>query len=362
MEIKHDTAAHALEGLTLLGKWNVLKKIEPNEGATGGFFSVCYSVTDGLNKAFLKALNFQAFFQMFQDKPIVEIIREQTEAYQYEVSLLERCKNNKLSKVAMILDRGEEYLSQFPIPNVPYLIFEMAQGDLRSHISFSKDLDEAWKLKSIHNVAVGLKQLHNVGIGHQDLKPSNVLLYKNGLVSKIGDLGRSLCFDIEAPHENGSEFTGDLNYAPPEFLYRYEEPDIKTRIRSADMYLFGSLVVFYFTGLNMTALLAKNLDRTFRWNNWVGTFEEVKPYLIDGYNRSLNEFKRMVRDIKAAEDLCKVVEYCCYPLPEKRGHPRTIFSSLNKDGEIKDNFNPYNFERIVSLFARLSHNSYHKYL
>ena len=67
-------------------------------------------------------------------------------------------------------------------------------------------------------MAVGLKQLHGIKISHQDLKPSNVLLYNEGFVSKIGDLGRSLCADIDAPHDNGINFPGDFTYAPPEYL------------------------------------------------------------------------------------------------------------------------------------------------
>lgn len=248
MDRAHDNAANALLGRELKTGWKVFKKIEPKPGATGGFFSICYEVEKDGKVAFLKALNFQAFFQLFRGQPVVEIINEQTNAYQYEKSLLYRCKNNSLSKVTMVLDEGEEIIDEYTIPNVPYLIFEKADGDVRSFLNFKAEMDVAWKLKSLHNVVVGLKQLHSVEIGHQDLKPSNVLLYNNGITSKIGDLGRSLCGDIEAPHENGSDFTGDFSYAPPEFLYRYEEPDLHLRIRATDMYLFGSLCAFYFTG------------------------------------------------------------------------------------------------------------------
>lgn len=333
-----DNAADALEGKTLKNGWMVVKKLESKPGSTGGFFSVCYIVNNGKTDAFLKALNFHAFFQMFRGKSVVEIINEQTNAFKYERELLLRCKNNRLSKVSMILDEGEEFIDGFTISNVPYLIFEMADGDVRSHMNFSKDVETAWKLQSLHNVAVGLKQLHTVEIGHQDLKPSNVLLYDSGILSKIGDLGRSLCADIEAPHENGGDFPGDFTYAPPEFLYRYINPDKNSRIRSTDMYLFGSLIVFYFTGANMTAMIGKNIDPQFRWGIWGGAYIDVKDYLIDGFYKSLKEFKDSISDNDLANELTIILEYCCFPYPEKRGHPKLIGGIGNQ----------YDFERVVT--------------
>lgn len=348
MSTNQDNAAHSLEGKTLNNGWEVVKKIEPKVGSTGGFFSVCYIVTRDNQVAFLKALNFQTFFQMFRGRPIVEIITEQTNAFQFERDLLLRCKNNRLSKVSMIIDEGEEILEGFTIPNVPYLIFEMSDGDVRSHMNFSKDVEIAWKLKSLHNVAVGMKQLHGVEIGHQDLKPSNILLYENGIVSKVGDLGRSLCAEIEAPHENGGDFPGDLNYAPPEFLYRYIDPDWNFRVRSTDMYLFGSLIVFYFSGANMTALIGKNLDPQFKWTQWRGTYADVHDYLVDAFYKAIKEFKSSISDKKLSEELTTIIEYCCFPIPEKRGHPKAIPSKLNRDGGRNFNSYQFDFQRIVS--------------
>lgn len=42
-------------------------------------------------------------------------MQEQTNAYQYEKELLERCKNNKLSKVSLVIDEGEEIVEEFTI-------------------------------------------------------------------------------------------------------------------------------------------------------------------------------------------------------------------------------------------------------
>ncbi|MBL7791195.1 MAG: protein kinase family protein [Saprospiraceae bacterium] len=339
-----DNAANALKGKQLKNGWTVTKKIEPKPGSTGGFFSVCYVVNNGEKEAFLKALNFNAFFQMFKGKSVVDIINEQTKAYQFEKELLLKCKSNRLSKVSLIIDEGEEFIDGFVIPNVPFLIFEMADGDVRSHMNFSKDIDLAWKLKSLHDVAVGLKQLHGIKIGHQDLKPSNVLLYEKGFVSKVGDLGRSLCADIVAPHDNGKDFPGEFTYAPPEYLYPFVAPDWDKRIRATDMYLFGSLVTYYFLGTNMTALIGKNLDRQFRWGVWRGSYLDVKDYLIDAFYKALKEFKGSFSNQELANELAEVLEYCCFPNPEKRGHPKAIAQIGNQ----------YDFHRVVSKFDLLA--------
>ncbi|REC39709.1 hypothetical protein [Chryseobacterium sp. 5_R23647] len=132
-----DIAAHNLVGRTLNNDWIVSKKVEPGDGSTGGFFSVCYIVEKGNDQAFLKALNFNAFFQMFPGKGIMKILQEQTNAFEFEKNLLLKCKNHRLTKVSMIIDEGEEIVDGFTIPNVPYLIFEIAEGDIRSNIKFS---------------------------------------------------------------------------------------------------------------------------------------------------------------------------------------------------------------------------------
>ena len=149
MNQMQENAANALVGRQLKNGWKVTKRIEPKESSTGGFFSVCYIVSKDNKEAFLKALNFNAFFQLFRGKSVIEIIAEQTKAYQFEKELLLKCRNSKLSKVSLIIDEGEEFLDGFVISSVPYLIFEMASGDVRSFMNFSKDIVHVvWKLKS----------------------------------------------------------------------------------------------------------------------------------------------------------------------------------------------------------------------
>jgi serine/threonine protein kinase len=324
--IEANNPASNLRGRILNGRWLVKTKIDKTSGGTGGNYSIRYLVEDVKTgqQAFLKALNYKAFFARGKDKDPVKIITEQNSAFEYERDVLLRCKGKNLSKVTMLYDTGVEYLDDHPFP-VPFLVFEMADGDLRSKIEFSNLLDLGWKLKSLHNVAVGIKQLHAAGIGHQDLKPSNVLLYDDGDVSKIGDLGNSLCTEIKAPHQNPAGiFTGDSDYMPIEFFYRHIEPDMTTRIRATDMYLFGGLTCFYFTGLNMTSLIYRNTDKQFRANNWTGSYSSVRDYLLPGFYKAIKEFRKSIEDNEVGDALAKMIEYTCFPYPNKRGHPRSL--------------------------------------
>lgn len=103
----NNQAAHYLEGLKLPNNWRVIRKVIKNNSLTGGYFSVSYIVEkDGL-KAFLKALNIAAFFQLNNGVDLVDTIQTMTRAFQYERDLLLKCQNNNLSKIIRLYDYGQ---------------------------------------------------------------------------------------------------------------------------------------------------------------------------------------------------------------------------------------------------------------
>lgn len=339
-----DSAANNLQGKTLSSGWKVIEKITKDDNATGAFFSICYKVEKDNNICFLKAFNFTPFLQMSeqrgQTRSMTDIVGDMIKAYQYERDLSEHCKAGYVTKVAFVVDSGEEFVPGFSINVVPYLIFELADGDVRQNLNYTDKLDFAWKLSSLHDVAIGLQQLHNVNVSHQDLKPSNILLFDKE--SKIGDLGRSMCKDIDSQY-NKMIYSGDLSYAPPELMYGYYENDWEKRVYATDCYLLGSLVVFYFAGINMSALLLKHVPDEFRWEKYRGAFEEVKPYLIAAFSDAIAEFAQSIKSEYFRKELKQIVEFLCFPFPEKRGHPKNI-------SNIGSNFN---LERFITKFDLL---------
>lgn len=340
-----DNAAHNLLGHELKTGWKVIEKITKPATSTGSFFSVCYKAEKEGEVCFLKAFDF-AKFQMISDmespgRSRVDIIGDMIKAYQYERDLSELCKNQHVTKVAFVKEAGEETVNGFTYSFVPYLLFDLADGDVRSQLKYSNKLDFAWKLGSLHDIAVGLKQLHYIDVSHQDLKPSNILLFDKR--SKLGDLGRSLSKSLKDGPYRGRAFTGDNNYAPPEIMYDYFDSDWNKRVLATDCYLLGSMVVFYISGISMSALLMSNIPENFRVDRWNGDFGEVKPYIIDGFTKSLIDFQENIEDDFFKKELTAIVEQLCFPFPEKRGHPKDIES-------IGSN---YNLERYVSKFDYL---------
>ena len=67
LSMADNNAADSLQGLTLDTGWYVDSRAHNAPGATGGFFSVCYTVTKDGEKCFLKAFNFSKFLNLARE-------------------------------------------------------------------------------------------------------------------------------------------------------------------------------------------------------------------------------------------------------------------------------------------------------
>src|SRR5690606_6553518 len=105
----------------------------------------------------------------------------------------------------------------------------------------------------------------------------------------------------------------------------------------------GSMIVYYFCGVSMSALLMKHVPEAFRWERWRGNSDEVIPYLMEAFSGSLAEFRTHVKVDGLREDLSSLLEQLCDPRPERRGHPKTIASITDS----------YDLERFVGRFNLL---------
>jgi len=330
-------AANYLQNRTLKSGWNVIEKIEKNDDSTGGFYSVCYKVRKNGETCFLKAFEFAKYYKKNPGKSVTNVTAKMLEAYKYEKDLSDYCRGKDVLKVQYVKEAGEEYIEGYKIPVVPYFIYNLADGDVRTVLRDSKKSDLTWKFKSLRDIAEGLKQLHDCEISHQDLKPSNILLFDGE--SRICDLGRSLCKAISSPYDN-EPFTGDFIYAPPEILYGHFMNDWYERLFSTDCYSLGSMVVYYFSGISMTTMINKYIPDEFQWKKWKKGYEKVKPIVLNAFYKALYEFENSVPDINFRKELKCNVEKLCYPVPEERGYFEDTISKNN----------PYNLEKFISIF------------
>lgn len=340
--------AQRLLGSMLPDGWVVTERLERGPNLTGAAGSVGYRVEtrDG-QRAFLKALDLTwALRRTANPSEMTTMVEFVTAAYNHERDLLRRCRNQRMRRVVSAITDGYVDIDpDSPIGVVPYLIFEEADGDIRHYMDLSAAFDVAWALRSLHHVATGLSQLHSAEIAHQDVKPSNVLVF-GGRSSKVADLGSAALRTRAGPFDQ-AELVGDPAYAPPELLYRQISPEWNARRFGCDAYLLGSLVVFFFARLSMTALLLDHLDKQF-WpqrfsGGWNGDYAAVLPYVQDAFAKALADFRSVV-PLSFRSDLATIVNQLCEPDLAQRGHPK---SRIPKG-------NPYSLERYVSRFNSLA--------
>lgn len=331
--------AEMLLGKILDGGWRVVEKITKDPGATGGYFSVCYIVEDNQGrKAFLKALDYSKALREMD--PAIALMNI-TKIFNFEREVLSKCRSERLDKVVIAITDGtwrSGGLSDSGV--VQYLIFELADGDLRKQAAIDKQFDLAFLLRSLHHIATGLQQIHSRGIAHQDIKPSNVLVF-NGDTSKIADFGRAAYKGHEAPHDDNIT-PGDLNYAPIDQLFGFFDTDWNKRRFSCDTYLLGSMAVFFFLGVGMTTLIINELPQLYSPYNWSGTYEEVLPYIRSAFVSVLENYKQSLPE-PLRKDLPVLVAQLCEPDPRLRGDPKE-----------RNSANQFSLERYISRFDVLA--------
>jgi eukaryotic-like serine/threonine-protein kinase len=347
---------------TLAGKqlkdWKVIELISVDEDATGGYFSSQYRVENIKTgqKAFLKAIDIH---KRLVDKPAHEQAALQERGlrhFRYESKLLSVCADRRMDRIVRALD-SDIHIIDVPeygaTLQIPYLVFELADSDLRHHPK-NNVFNLAWRLRIFHGVTTALSQLHRAEIAHQDIKPSNVLIFSNDF-AKLGDLGRATDRNSPSDYET-SEHIGDRNYSPPELLYgEYLEGSWDRRRFGADLFMLGCVLTFLMTDSSYLVLLFSKLDKQFWPINWGGSYRSVVPHLQAAAEAVFKEIEATLPPVIGLE-ICGHIYRLCDPDFIARGwpHQRDEHNLWSADGRGGSVLQQFDLQQVISRFDFLA--------
>lgn len=312
----------SLEGLELNGGWRIDSYLDRTTDQTGGNFSLGYLGSDKTGRqGFVKVINyFRAMFDV--DPPTA--LQQITESYNFERDLVEQCGLKRLSRVVASYGYGTITIpGSFP---VSYIVFERAEHDIRKALDVDNSMSLTAKLRLAHNATAGAAQLHGIGVAHQDIKPSNLLVFGRGAMSmepnsKLADLGRATDKAAAARHD---QFTiaGDPTYAPPEQLYGTVHPDFPRRRLACDMYQIGNLIAFILTGTTINSRLHADLNPQHSPRNWGGQYDDVLAYVQAAHSAAMYDIASELKG-PLSSGIRDLIHWLTDPDIEKRGHPRS---------------------------------------
>lgn len=348
-EVKEMKAAESLVGLDLDGGWHVDRLVEQGAGGTGGYSSTSYFVSrKGGERAFLKALDFSS---ALEDEDPSGKLYALTSAYEHERSLLRQCEDKRLRRVVVPVADGTAKVSEIfkPLDRVPYLIFPMAKGNIRDEVErwkkFDKKFHLAWALRSLHQTSVGLQELHGLGIAHQDVKPSNVVVFEvEG--SKLTDLGSAS--QVGNPSQSDKRFiTGDVRYAVPEQWYGWSQsPDFSNRYL-VDLFRLGSLIFFFFADCSAADTIQLKLSMMYGREFTRSDFISDLPYMQHAFEEGIHDLRKLVEELGGdlTNEIVMIAQQLCEPDPQRRGDPRARVAEYRRQHDL---------QAYISRFDRLA--------
>lgn len=330
--------ADDLVGRTLQGRgrnpnrWHVHEKVASIQGHSPGFFSVAYKCrNDSGTEAFLKASDLSKVLSS-NPNDTMKLLLDAAQAHNFERDILEHCRGNRMDRVVTALDFGNEnVVHEGNTDFLFFLVFELADGDLRRRITQRQKIDLIWTTSALHEYAVAVSQLHNGSVFHNDIKPANALVFGNG-GQKIADLGRATTPLMAVAHDYG-QCVGDMRFAAPEQLYMLRTPTQHHErfefYRAGDLYNLGSLAHYLLVGTSMTQEIVSRLKPEFRppssaggWGDYV---DLVLPYWQTELGQILQEARSVTEEFKddssrqQIELIVTMIGELCEPDWKRRG-------------------------------------------
>lgn len=331
----------------------MLEQIKLQSSLTPGQFSVGYRVKSVSGKeGFLKASDIG---MLLGSQDPVQKLLDATTAHQFERSVLEHCRGNRLDKIVTAIDSGTHQIDVDGVRDfVFFIVFELASGDLRKYVASDQGNDLLWVVSAIHNLSVAVSQMHSANIYHNDFKPGNALVFED--TEKVADLGRATSPQFPVSHEN-MLCAGDSRFAPPEQLYFNDNGSLAIdkfiRFKAGDLYNLGSVMHFLVTKRMLTPEVIVRLDDAFKppryHGGWNDSLNDVMPYWRQAFNVVITEFyddlpnSWLYKYRFCLDEIKDIILHLCEPDILSRGDLKATEASLSK----------YSLERIISKLANL---------
>lgn len=335
-----NSLSEQLLGAKLDGGWIVRSIAAPGE--TGGNFSFGLLVDhpDG-RLGFAKVVNYER--ASWSSDPTA-MLHALTRAHIFERELVDVCRERGLTRVVRAYGWGNVRVEGMPLP-LPYIVFERADGDVRHALGSIESNLLSMRLQLCHEATVAVRQLHGARIAHQDLKPSNLLVFEAVGAhlgsSKIADLGRASHRDKHAEHDD-LPVAGDPGYAPPEQAYGTKHESFELRRMACDLYQLGSLCTFLLTDEPFHLLVRRYLHPAHDPINWRGSYGDVLAYVREAHVQALSDVEKQIGG-EIGEGVRATLGELLDPDPMLRGDRRNL-------GKV----NQFSLERAVSRWNTLA--------
>ncbi len=139
------------------------------------------------------------------------------------------------------------------------LFMELADNTFENYIQIRSAISEEDTKEFLAQIVVGVGYLHSIGVAHRNVKPVNVLLFRNqnfraGYFLKLCDFGTAHIFDPETePNPQTDELIGNIMYRAPEMDEHHWSHDKRSYDpRLADIYSIGVILVQMLCGYRNT--------------------------------------------------------------------------------------------------------------
>lgn len=265
-----------------------------------GGMSEVYRVFDGTERYVLKIVKEDA------SKDNIKLFRR-------EIRILKNLNHPNIMEI--VADTYDSERPYYVMPNCGKSFVELA-------CSKSSDLE---LLNYVISFCEAIQYAHEAGVFHRDIKPQNVLLYKD--VVKVSDFGLSRFVNRDTTTMTKTSTTaGTAGYMPPE----YHAGKFKDGTVESDVYMIGKTLYYVFShGKDISNVRAEMVS--------VPIFSIVDKCTKDAPAQRYSSVLTIVAELKEYRDLLKAAEAA----------PKTI-------KEIKKEYNPNTPQFNTEVFKTLS--------